>query len=59
MVGTDGGHFCPDYQPPQWNYGEICKKNKFLAQVYYEQFSKDDMTTYSEQELIIQEDYRS
>ncbi len=52
MLVTDGGHFCPDCQPPIWNYGEVCKKNKFLAQVYYEQFSPSDMTTYTTAELM-------
>lgn len=40
------GIWCPDCLPPPWNYDEIAKVDKFFAQVWYPNHSKDEHNFY-------------
>lgn len=41
-----GGHWCPDCLPAPWRYDAEAKKNKFLAQVWYDSHSPEENETY-------------
>lgn len=47
MLVTDGGHWCPNCQPPVWRYNEVAKKNPFLAQIYYNRHEKNECELYN------------
>ncbi|MBD3350747.1 MAG: NAD(P)-dependent oxidoreductase [Candidatus Lokiarchaeota archaeon] len=42
------GIWCPECLAPPWNYDEIAKKNKFFAQIWYPNHSKDENNFYPE-----------
>lgn len=52
MLITNGGHWCPDCEPPVWNFDEIAKKNKFLAQVHYNNHTEDEYRVYTTSEIL-------
>lgn len=52
MLIADGGHWCPNCEPPVWNYDEISKKNKFLAQVYYNKHDENEYRVYNTAEIL-------
>ena len=43
-----GGHWCPECEPPPWNYDEIAKKNPFFAQVWYPNHDENESNFYDE-----------
>lgn len=43
-----GGHWCPECEPPPWNYDEIAKKNPFFAQVWYPNHDENECHFYDE-----------
>jgi hypothetical protein len=40
------GHWCPECQPPAWDYDRIAKKNPFFAQIYYPNRDRGEDNTY-------------
>jgi len=40
------GHWCPECQPPAWDYDRIARKNPFFAQIYYPNHHRDEDNTY-------------
>lgn len=52
MLVTNGGHWCPDCEPPVWNFDEIARKNKFLAQVHYNKHDENEYRVYSTAEIL-------
>lgn len=43
-----GGHWCPECEPPPWNYDEIAKVNPFFAQVWYPNHDVTECNFYHE-----------
>ena len=41
------GHWCPDCEPPPWNYDEQSKRNPFFAQVWYPNHDRDENNFYA------------
>lgn len=41
-----GGHWCPQCLPAPWRYDREAKRNRFLAQVWYDTHSEDEDETY-------------
>lgn len=52
MLVTDGGHFCPECEPPIWNYNQIAKKNKFIAQLYYNRHDENEVEVYNSATIL-------
>ncbi|HRW20337.1 MAG TPA: NAD(P)-dependent oxidoreductase [Bacteroidales bacterium] len=42
------GHWCSECEPPDWNYDEIARHNKFFAQVWYASHSPEEDFYYPE-----------
>ncbi|MDE7402948.1 MAG: NAD(P)-dependent oxidoreductase [Muribaculaceae bacterium] len=42
-----GGHWCPECLPKPWRYNEEAKKNKFMAQIWYDSFSPTETEEYN------------
>lgn len=42
------GHWCPECLAPPWNFDEIARKNRFFAQVYYNNHDSDESNFYDE-----------
>jgi hypothetical protein len=40
------GHWCPDCQPPPWDWGQEARRNPFFAQVWYTNHGPEESNFY-------------